>query len=529
MEKGEKMKKLICFISIIFIIIITKPINAQYDYLIITPDIFLQNAAWDEKLITLQRLRGFHPVIENVTEHTTAEQIKEIIKTYYDHNSLKYVLIMGNAKNVLASGDTTIPAGYLNLGINNPMVDYANGNYIPFFSVWCNNPHDPRGKSDVPSDDNYVSDLQNRGSVYIGRVPVTTIEEAEIYTDKLYSYYQSLTIYSETRNREIFLNLDVDRTCCTGALVRSIMNKVKEEHIPSSISISELNVSEHNYCVPDLLTWQYCPQRKPIFEETLNEGASIITILATSGGPVSFGGWYWACDNRETHTGPELDFNLTNKKTGLPFQVGTNNQQGNVNHPTQECTMRKLMVYKDGGIIGAIAATHETEQHLNGKILYRFHDLVYQEDQISYGEIFKTLKEELSNGSSWYEVLNTGLTYFGDPSLVPSIYREGSNNTALKDYIFLGNYPNPFNASTNISYILRYQSSVEMIIYDIMGAKVKSFVIPSQSSGYQKIVWDGRNENGNLVSSGAYIYRVVAKSLENNESFTKTSKLMMIK
>jgi len=96
-------------------------------------------------------------------------------------------------------------------------------------------------------------------------------------------------------------------------------------------------------------------------------------------------------------------------------------------------------------------------------------------------------------------------------------------------YALLGNYPNPFNPSTTISYALPYQSSVELIIYDLMGREVKSFNVPYQSAGYNKLVWDGRNENGNFVSSGVYFYRINIKSLENNETFIKTAKLMMMK
>ncbi|MDO8549817.1 MAG: FlgD immunoglobulin-like domain containing protein, partial [Ignavibacteria bacterium] len=67
------------------------------------------------------------------------------------------------------------------------------------------------------------------------------------------------------------------------------------------------------------------------------------------------------------------------------------------------------------------------------------------------------------------------------------------------------------------------------IIYDIMGIEIKLFNIPSQSAGYQNIFWDGTNENGNLVSSGVYLYKINIKSLENDETFVKTSKLIMLK
>jgi hypothetical protein len=104
-----------------------------------------------------------------------------------------------------------------------------------------------------------------------------------------------------------------------------------------------------------------------------------------------------------------------------------------------------------------------------------------------------------------------------------------SEASVPKEFELFSNYPNPFNPSTTIAYALPYLSSVYLTIYDITGRLIKSFSIPSQSSGYQSIIWDGTNENGNAVSSGVYLYRISIKSLEGNETFVKTAKLMMLK
>ncbi len=96
-------------------------------------------------------------------------------------------------------------------------------------------------------------------------------------------------------------------------------------------------------------------------------------------------------------------------------------------------------------------------------------------------------------------------------------------------YDLLGNYPNPFNPTTTIRYSLPYQSSVELKIYDIMGREIKSFSFPAQSQGYQNVIWNGTNENGDHVSSGIYLYTIKIKSLENDETFQETSKLLLMK
>jgi len=98
-----------------------------------------------------------------------------------------------------------------------------------------------------------------------------------------------------------------------------------------------------------------------------------------------------------------------------------------------------------------------------------------------------------------------------------------------EEYSLLGNYPNPFNPTTNIRYSLPFQSSVELKIYDIMGREIKSINIAAQSQGYQNITWNGTNENGTQVSSGIYLYVIKVKSLENDQTFQKASKLILLK
>ncbi len=425
------------FLLLFTFLVCTGLIKPQsYDYLIITPDVFMQSATWDSELLNLQTSRGFHPVIEEVSIGDSREYIQSIIQNYFNENpSLKYVLLMGNGKTV--GGIPGTNGGFQWQVEENsqavPDVDYLSGTYIPFWDVESNDPFDPDGTSDVPSDDPYVEGLTSHGPVYIGRVPVTSVTEADNYVNKLYIYYQSLTTYSEARNREILINGDVtcDENNCSGELVTYSIDKLINEHIPAGTSIAELNVSEHNSC-PTQKTYEYCSDRQNIFESTLNQGAAVISILSTTGGSESFGDWYWCADNRQPLPHPEITFNLTNINTAMPFLIAPNCTQGAVQLTDYENTMRKLMIYDNGGIIGAIAPTHASEQFANAYVLNKFNDLLFQDNTPSYGEIFKTIKEDLASNFSTLEYYYNSLTYFGDPSLIPSIYkhRSGSISTS---------------------------------------------------------------------------------------------------
>jgi subtilisin family serine protease len=72
------------------------------------------------------------------------------------------------------------------------------------------------------------------------------------------------------------------------------------------------------------------------------------------------------------------------------------------------------------------------------------------------------------------------------------------------------NYPNPFNLATEFTLSLPAETNVNFVIYNIAGQKVKTLVNDHMSAGTHTITWDGTNENGNVVSSGIYFYRLVA-------------------
>jgi len=85
------------------------------------------------------------------------------------------------------------------------------------------------------------------------------------------------------------------------------------------------------------------------------------------------------------------------------------------------------------------------------------------------------------------------------------------------------NFPNPFNPSTTIRYQIPNDNHVNLVIYNVQGQRIRTLVSSEQKAGYYQIVWDGRNEAGQTVSSGLYLYRVQAGS------FVATQKMLMLK
>ncbi len=85
----------------------------------------------------------------------------------------------------------------------------------------------------------------------------------------------------------------------------------------------------------------------------------------------------------------------------------------------------------------------------------------------------------------------------------------------IKRTALLQNYPNPFNPETWIPYQLENDALVSLNIYDQSGHIVRTLDIGHQKSGVYRdkasaAYWDGRNQNGEYVTSGAYYYQLRA-------------------
>jgi len=98
-----------------------------------------------------------------------------------------------------------------------------------------------------------------------------------------------------------------------------------------------------------------------------------------------------------------------------------------------------------------------------------------------------------------------------DDTFTPAVY-------ALK-----GNYPNPFNPSTTISYSIAGDVEVELTVFNLKGQKIKTLVKQKQSAGKHVVTWLGRDDSNKTVSSGIYFYKLKASN------YTEMKKMILMK
>ena len=86
-----------------------------------------------------------------------------------------------------------------------------------------------------------------------------------------------------------------------------------------------------------------------------------------------------------------------------------------------------------------------------------------------------------------------------------------------------GNYPNPFNPTTTISFSLKEAGHVSVNIYNMRGQLVKTLVNAELERDFHEIVWDGRDNSGKTTTSGVYFYKMKA------QNYNSTKKMILMK
>jgi hypothetical protein len=181
-------------------------------------------------------------------------------------------------------------------------------------------------------------------------------------------------------------------------------------------------------------------------------------------------------------------------------------------------------------LLGRVPGVGYMDSLIAGEVVYRFNSAFDTSDSKDKAVAFRYL------GSDFKVIFFDFPLYFvqeaqacsllhralSDLGVYPSAVAEEESNVPIS-FSLKQNYPNPFNAETVIEYSLPREGQVKITIYNLLGQKVKDLVDQKLSAGHQKISWDGKNDRGEVISSGIYFYR-----MEANE-FTQVRKMVFLK
>lgn len=155
----------------------------------------------------------------------------------------------------------------------------------------------------------------------------------------------------------------------------------------------------------------------------------------------------------------------------------------------------------------------------------------------SNGNTHKFITIDITTGiGNEFPTLGSGsLDIEGFTFMLPDELLTGSTVTTIKnkpssvpdDFLLEQNYPNPFNPTTNLGFQIHdtvmNEVYVQLKIYNLLGELVRVLVDERKSPGQYQAEWDGRDEKGNLVSSGIYLYQLTA------DDFRQTRRMLVLK
>ncbi len=130
--------------------------------------------------------------------------------------------------------------------------------------------------------------------------------------------------------------------------------------------------------------------------------------------------------------------------------------------------------------------------------------------------------DALGVGADGYVYAGTGGGVYR--SIEPTITSVARNESLIPEkFVLEQNFPNPFNPSTQIFYSLSKATHVELVIYNVLGEKVRTLVNEFQTADQKSIVWNGLDASGASVTSGIYFIQ------SNAGSFRVTKKMTLLR
>ncbi len=91
-------------------------------------------------------------------------------------------------------------------------------------------------------------------------------------------------------------------------------------------------------------------------------------------------------------------------------------------------------------------------------------------------------------------------------------------------FVLSQNFPNPFNPTTTINYVIPQSVNVNLTVFDITGREVVRLIDNQRhSAGRYDMMWNGLNASGEKAASGLYFYKIIAGD------FQQTHKMMLLK
>ncbi len=252
------------------------------------------------------------------------------------------------------------------------------------------------------------------------------------------------------------------------------------------------------------------------------------------------GGGLWILENA-THP------KILNNNTIVYNSPGQYANGGGIRFWAASATLRNNIIWDNeiaqilqtGGVVlitySDIQGGHVGEGNINADPLFTAQNLYLSTNSpcIDAGDtsiVYNDPEDTLNPGSALWPslgLLRNDMGAYGGPGRtilpdVPSLIEEGKTQQLPKERILLESYPNPFERHMNIRYqVPNGHSTVRLMVYDIAGRRVRDLTDKLPGTVQEaSVLWDGRDDKGNILSSGVYICTITTDKGNKNRQVT---------
>ncbi|MBN1780734.1 T9SS type A sorting domain-containing protein [bacterium] len=183
--------------------------------------------------------------------------------------------------------------------------------------------------------------------------------------------------------------------------------------------------------------------------------------------------------------------------------------------PVQLTGMEAEYTYEEGAIVnwttqsevdvdGFLVHRQDTE---NGDLMLITPALVQGQGNSSSAFNYQIIDSDVNWNTTYRYYIQEITTGYGPTQVLhgPIMLTTGAAPTRFELY---GNYPNPFNPSTNIRFEMMEGGLVELSVYNLLGQKMTTLLNEERNPGIYEIQWNGLNDRGQDAPSGVYLYRI---------------------
>ena len=365
--------------------------------LIVTHPAFLAQA---EKLANLRRSHDGYSVLtatvdQIYNEFSSGSQdvtaIRDFIKYFYDRNggNLKYVLLFGKGtfdyRNKLGHDLNFVPT-YQSRNSSHPIYSYSSDDYFGFLD-------DNEGEWEENMAGDHLMDIG------VGRLPVTTAEEAEIAVKKLEHYALNSAAFGDWRKEIYFIADDEDGNS----------HQMDSENLAALIESNypQFNVNKiYLDAYPQIANpAERSPAAKRAIEEMIEKGALIVNFTGHG--------------NTDQWTEEQIltivDINRWKNIHRLPLFVTATCQFGRHDNPAKRSGSEYMLFNKNGGAIALVTTGRPVYASSNFHLNRAFYQAVFEMAESgnpALGDVFRRAKNNSLQGPN-----NRNFSLLGDPSM----------------------------------------------------------------------------------------------------------------